>query len=57
MARTATVYRTVGSVRRTAIPRSSRPSVSSTVFGRMLAKLSLADASLQRARPGRRGRA
>ena len=53
MART-TVYRTIGAVRRTSIPRSSRPSVSSTVFGRMLAKLSLADASLQQSRKRRR---
>ena len=54
MARTATVYRTVGAVRRTSIPRSSGRSVGSTVFGRMLAKLSLADASLQQSRKRRR---
>jgi len=55
MARTATVYRTIGAVRRTSIPRSSSSrSVGSTVFGRMLAKLSLADTSLQQSRKRRR---
>ena len=55
MARTATVYRSIGSVRRTSIPRSSRrSSQGNTVFGRMLAKLSLAETCLHQSRPRRR---
>jgi hypothetical protein len=53
MART-TVYRSIGSVRRTSIPRSPRMTVGTSVFGRMLAKLSLASDSLEQSRPKRR---
>ena len=48
------VYRSIGSVRRTPIPRSSRAPVVTSAFGRMLAKLSLAGDSLERSRPKRR---
>jgi hypothetical protein len=54
MARTA-VYRSLGSKRRTAVPRSSSTSTGmSTSFARMLAKLTLASGTLQSARPRRR---
>ncbi len=54
MARTA-VYRSVGSKRRTTVPRSTGTSTGlSTAFGRMLAKLTLASNTLHSARPRRR---
>ena len=53
MART-TVYRTIGSVRRTSIPRAPRMTVGTSAFGRMLAKLSIAGETLQQSRPTRR---
>ena len=52
------VYRQVGSVRRTSIPRSRGVTSSmgglSMSFGRMLAKLSVAGESLQASRPRRK---
>ena len=59
MARSA-VFRQVGSVRRSPVPRTSgrmsaRSAGLTTSFGRMLAKLSLAGESLHAARP-KRGR-
>ena len=50
----APVYRSVGSVRRSPIPRSSRMPVVTSAFGRMLAKLTLAGDSLEQSRPKRR---
>jgi hypothetical protein len=51
----STVYRAVGSVRRTPIPRSSSTATGLTSsFGRMLAKLAMAGNSLDRAKPRRR---
>jgi len=53
------VYRQVGSVRRSPLPRanarvSARSAGLTTSFGKMLAKLSLAGDSLQASRPRRR---
>ena len=53
----STLYRQVGSVRRSPVPRntgSARGAGLTSSFGRMLAKLSFAGESLQTARPKRR---
>ena len=52
----STLYRQVGSVRRSPVPRtgSARGAGLTSSFGRMLAKLSLAGETLQTARPKRR---
>ena len=53
----STLYRQVGSVRRSPVPRntgSARSAGLTSSFGRMLAKLTFAGESLQTARPKRR---
>ena len=47
----STVYRQVGRVRRTSVPRSASAGAGlSTAFGRMLSKLNLASETLNRSR-------
>jgi hypothetical protein len=53
----STLYRQVGSVRRSPVPRNSgsaRSAGLTSSFGRMLAKLTFAGETLQSARPKRR---